>query len=127
MYDERNRLALLATHGWMALITGLLITAAGAPSPWVEFAGPDLDWALAVPVLVGGSLLLIGLHSGRRLAAEAFGMACLLAWDLVMTALFVGQIQRHEYAVYPIAIYGGLAALMSIHLRTLWRYLKESR
>lgn len=127
LYDEKNRLALLSIHGWMGVLSGFLILRAGSPVAWQLFAGKGSDWMLAFPAFLGGTVLLMGLYLGRRLAAEAVGMALMLCWDLVMTFIFTRQaLVEQSVTLYPTAVYAGLAALMFVHLRTLVRYLAEA-
>lgn len=126
-YDQRNRLALLAVHGWAALVIGLLIVVEGGPTAWVEKYGTRHDWALAAPAIVGGVLLLVGLTNGRAIRLEAAGMTFILAWDLYMVWLLGSAGVVGPTALYPVAVYGCLAALMVVHLRTLYAYAKKPR
>lgn len=124
-YDQRNRLALLAVHGWAGLAAGVLILTEGGPAAWDTFAGPDREYGLAVPVLLGGLLLLSGLLCRpRSLRLEAAGMVLLLGWDLFMAWLLGSAAVSDSSALYPVAVYGCLAALMGVHLRTLYAYAR---
>lgn len=123
-YDERNRLALLAVHGYIGIFTGAMIWIGGGPTTWALLVGSDdKDWILGAPAVIGGLTLLVGLYAGRSLMIEAVGMVVMLAWDLTMVYLFVFLSPNK----YPTSLYLGLALLMSIHLGTLIAYAREER
>lgn len=125
-YDERNRLALLAAHGFGALFAAALI---GYDEPSATVKGLLGEWTDAFNTLpaIGGATLLLGLAWGRKVFLEAAGMGVILAWDLGMAVAFgyAARVAAHDGnpatipASYPLAVYGTLGALLVIHLVTL--------
>lgn len=124
-YEERNRLTLLGIHATMGVLIGALIIADGGPQV-AQYLNVD-HVSLGLPAFVGGSLLWVGLLANRNLRLEAFGMTLMLIWDLFMCGLFVvaalGGAPAYSASLYPIALYGGMAALMSVHLWTLLTFI----
>lgn len=126
-YDERNRLALLLVHALTGILAGLLITLDREPASWLDLVGPGHAWWLGAPPIVGGILLAAGLAMRRtprigeriRLVTEAIGMTGIMAWDAAM----IYVIGRAGDAAYPVAVYAGLAGLMSVHMVTLGAYI----
>ena len=119
-YDESNRLALLAIHGLLGVVVGVLLLAYGPPDPWIEMVGEGKGGLLAAPALLGGFLLLGGLFVfNRNMFLEATGMTLILAWDFTMVLI----IQKFGLNPYAVAVYAGLAALMLVHVITLIRYV----
>lgn len=120
-YDEKNRLELLAVHGIKGLALGPLLYNFGGPDAWYTVFGHSSIVFLAAPAFFGGLLLLLGLAWNRNIVAEAVGMAGLLLWDgLMIFTMIVG-----DAAPYVVVVYASMAALMCIHVRTLWRYIRS--
>ena len=117
-YDEKNRLELLAVHGVKGLCLGPLIYNFGGPDAWNQVFGAEAIVFLAAPCFFGGLLLLLGLGMNRHILLEGIGMFGLLVWDTLMIYVMV----RGDTAPYVTVIYTSMAALMLIHLKTLWRY-----
>lgn len=133
-YSEKNRIALLATHGVGLIIVGVLL-AVDPPARAVAALYGDATWAFnAIPTLAG-AVLLIGLTTGRRIVLEACGMLMGLLWDLGMIAAFVLHALNPPppepvvvpISTYPIAVYGTLAVLMGVHLFTLVTILRDGK
>lgn len=123
-YEENNRLTLLGIHATMGVLIGALIISDGGPLA-AQAAGVS-SLSLGLPALFGGFLLWTGLLAGRNLRLEAFGMTLLVMWDWFMCALFILAALDHSAvssSLYPIALYGGLGALMMVHLYTLLRFI----
>lgn len=118
-YDEKNRLELLAVHGFKGLFVGLMVFLYGGPDAWDVLYGPDTSLFLSAPAFFGGLTLLIGLGWNRNILLEAFGMCSLLMWD----GLMFYCLARAGQNPYVLGVYGAMALLMLIHLRTLAKYL----
>lgn len=125
-YDQRNRLALLAIHGVIGVVVGVLMTFGDPPVAFQMLFGMENKLYLAVPPMIGGSILLSGLAAGRILLAEAIGMFIMFLWDLGMVGVFIVQSIETSTPVYAVAVYGGLAALMAVHLRTLYLFIHRA-
>ena len=133
-YSERNRLALLVTHG-VGLVLAAILLAVDGPARAVTNLFGGYDTAFNALPAVGGTLLLLGLSLGRRMSLEAAGMTIGLIWDVGMIAAFSYQATQGAYlpsspipaTTYPIAVYGTLAALMGIHLYTLVAIIRDDR
>lgn len=119
-YDEKNRLELLAVHGLKGLLVGPLLYMFGGPDAWNSTFGPAAIVFLAAPAFFGGLLLLLGLAWKRNIVLEAIGMMGMLVWDALMIYVMLAS----EAAPYVTVVYASMACLMSIHLRTLFRYLR---
>lgn len=133
-YSEKNRLALLATHGIGLVIVGVLLAIDHPARAVQNLYGEWTPLFNALPTL-GGGLLLLGLIAGRRLVLEATGMLVGLTWDVGMITAFVLYALAPPPPVaviippstYPIAIYGTLAVLMAVHLVTLFTIIRDGR
>lgn len=130
-YDQANRLGLLVVHcliGWAATLT----FGTKVPITWTAVVGDNGVAAIiatAVPG-IGATLLLLGLLSNRNLPLEATGLAMLLAWDLVglfAVYKFLTSPVTTAPLQYQFALYGGLAALLTVHLVTIVAFKVESR
>jgi hypothetical protein len=119
-YDERNRLELLFVHAMKGMAVGVLMAAYGPPDAWLLEFGTHSAFFLWAPALVGGIALMAGLLWNRNILLEAIGMMSLIAWDCLMIYT-LGKSGTNPYAL---GVYAGVAGLMFIHLRTLWRYLR---
>lgn len=134
-WEQGNRRGLLWVHGIVALFVGVQILLFGGPGNIERAIGIWTRPALGAAALAGGVLLCSGLASRpRSLRRELLGLVVIAAWDLCMTAGIVaarvdgGQFaprpllepQPEGYVVpYPVLVYGGLLALICIHLYTL--------
>lgn len=122
-YDEKNRLELLAVHGFKGLAVGMAIHFGGAPPAWNDVYGASTTVFLAAPAFLGGVLLLLGLAWNRNILLEALGMLGLLLWDILMIRVMFTAAN----SPYVPIIYLAMACLMGIHVRTLLRYLNARR
>lgn len=135
-YERANRLGLLWTHGVVGVAAGLQMLLFGTATTIETIFGPQARIVMGPLAFLGGTVLILGLtrHPRRSIPMEAVGLALLATWDLLMTAgLAYARWHQHEYHVlalnerlpqgyvsaYPIAVYGGMFALLSIHLWTL--------
>lgn len=128
-YDELNRLALLLVHAIGGLAFGACFIVFGVPASWQtgwSSTDPAQAIATAVPIL-GGATLAGGLLCGRHLVAEAVGMLVLLGWEAAGVVVVVRWIKiAHPGPLqYQVVLYALPAVLMTIHMVTLTRYLRE--
>lgn len=140
-WEQDNRRGLLWVHSIMGMTGGLQILLFGGPGNVERAAGVWTRPALGVLALIGGILLAVGLaRRPRRIALEAAGLLVVGLWDSCMALGQLGarlaqgefdvrpilQPQPLGYVVsYPISVYGGLLALICIHLWTLGRLARR--
>lgn len=142
-WEQSNRRGLLWVHGIVAAVVGLQILLFGGPGNIERAVGIWTRPALGVCALVGGLLLMSGLLARpRSIRREVLGLAGVGVWDLCMTIGLIGArvdagsfaprpLLEHQppgYVVpYAIAVYGGMLALIVIHLLTLRRLSTSGR
>jgi hypothetical protein len=132
---ERNRLSLLYLHALFALFTSPLFFA-WAVSP-AGFRGTTWQLLAAVPLVevllpmllfIGGSVLTLG-TAARSMRAAGIGLLLVFLWYAIIGFSFAGAVflwldegapNNAWPAVYAPFVYGHLAAIMWIHLKTVW-------
>ncbi len=125
-YASRNRMSLLIVHALVGVAVGATILRFGIPLSF-SFLGltDELRLALGLIPFLGGLILLGGLLFNRLVVAEGTGMTLLLVWDVWMVA---GFMEAYKIMAtpnpYPIFIYVGLSAFMTIHLFTFYVFMK---
>lgn len=146
VWESSNRRGLLWVHAVVGLLAGAQMLAFGSASNIEALVGVWSRTALGALGIVGGLVLAIGVYRRTRhrphwLETEAVGLALLGIWDALMCAgmvasrLAFGDFSLRPldeplpppgtYALpYPIAVYGGLFALIVVHLWTLRRFKK---
>lgn len=139
-YEAGNRLGLLWVHAVVALLAGTQMLLWGSASQVEAVLGPTARLPMGLLAVVGGLWLSVGLtRKPRSIPAEAVGLCLVALWDLAMTlSLAYARARQHDYHLlglrtpmpdhyvpaYPVSVYGGLLALLVIHLLTLrhvWR------
>lgn len=142
-YERANRLGLLWVHGVVAVMAGLQMILWGTATAIEALFGPDSRFTMGPLAFIGGAVLLLGLtrHPRRSIPMEAIGLSVIALWDLMMTAgLAYARWHQHDFHVlaiterqpqgyvsaYPMAVYGGMFALLAIHLWTL-RILRRDK
>lgn len=147
-WEKSNRLGLLWVHAFIGLGAGLLMLTAGGPLS-LEVAGVWVRVVLGALALTGSGLLAYGLRTfpwrkDRSLNHEAVGLALLALWDVLMAVGFVLALLHTPGSPtwifppwsadvigpqrpYPIIVYSGLFALISIHLSTLRQLGKDRK
>lgn len=141
-WEQNNRRGLLWVHALMGLTGGLQILLFGGPGNVERAAGVWTRPVLGIIAFIGGALLALGLaRRPRHIKLEVVGLVAVGIWDLCMTIGQIGarldggdfgprpllELQPLGYVVpYDISVYGGLLALICIHLYTL-RHLSERR
>lgn len=139
-YERGNRLSLLWIHGIVASVAGLQQILYGSATQLEVLLGPWVRLFLGPVAIIGGLILLSGLlKRPRSIPMEAVGLSFVALWDGSMTlGLGAARILQNNYHVipfgqqlpagyvpaYPIAVYGGMFALLVVHLWTL-RLLKR--
>lgn len=135
-YERGNRLGLLWVHSLVSLLAGVQMLLFGSATQIEHIVGPESRLVMGPLGLAGGLLLALGLtrKPQRSIPLEAAGLALVALWDLAMTVgLAVARWTQHDYVplgvhqpqppgyvpAYPVAVYGGLLALLVIHLLTL--------
>ncbi|MBT56583.1 MAG: hypothetical protein CMF72_24685 [Mameliella sp.] len=126
-WENTNRIGLLWVHAGIGIVGGVLILARGGSTALNELNaawGPITGWV----ALMGGLMLADGLsHDPRSVPREATGLFAMLAWDLIMGVGFIIAAAENGTQPYPVAIYGGLALLILVHLFTLRKVRKAKR
>lgn len=139
-YEQGNRRGLLWTHALMGMIGGLQMLAYGGPGTIENIVGTAARTFLGMAAILGGVLLATGLSTHpRNIRLETIGLCVMGLWDFAMTAgLLYGRLEQHDFhfiplgepmpagyvVAYPVTIYGGLFALICIHLYTLRKITK---
>lgn len=142
-WETANRVGLLYVHAGVGILAGTQMLAFGSAANIEDLAGVWTRAALGVLGLVGGLTLWLGMsRQPRSIPTEAVGLVLLGIWDLAMTlglawarisagdftprGLFEPLPPPGTYALpYPVAVYGGLFALICVHLWTLRRMRSE--
>jgi hypothetical protein len=142
-WETANRVGLLYVHAFVGITAGLQMFLFGSAANIEDLAGIWIRAALGVLGIAGGLILWRGIRATpRSIPAEATGLALLGIWDLAMTlglawaridsgdfsprGLFEPLPPPGTYALpYPVAVYGGLFALICVHLWTLRRLRKD--
>lgn len=143
LWEQGNRIGLLRVHAAVGILAGVQILAFGSAASIEALVGVGVRMLLGVLGVLGGSLLWWGLRkSPRSITLEGIGLALLGIWDLTMT-LGLAWARAHSTSFglkwpwvrlpppedgfvvpYPIAVYGGMFALIVIHLLTLRKFKK---
>lgn len=143
-WERSNRVGLLWVHAVVGCLAGAQMLLYGSASNIEALVGVWSRTALGLLGLVGGATLAAGIirrkrHRSRWIEFEAFGLLFLGLWDLAMCAgMFVARVKAGDFTPrsvfeplpaagtyvlpYPIAVYGGLFALVCVHLWTLRRF-----
>lgn len=141
LYERGNRLGLLWVHAVVGTLAGGQQLIYGSASQVEQITGPSARLALGPLAFLGGLVLALGLsrRPRRSIPLEGVGLALLASWDLAMTAgLAYARWHQHDFHLlgfhtpmppgyvpaYPVAVYGGMFALLVIHLATL-RHLRR--
>lgn len=133
-WEQQNRLGLLAIHGVIGVLAGMLMMINGTATSFEVF-GLWIRPALSGLSIFGGAVLLAGLISKpRNVRLEISGLALMGIWDLAMAVAFiVARTVNHvtykftfpwvalpdSSRLYPVVIYLGMFALICVHLWTL--------
>jgi hypothetical protein len=126
VWENSNRLGLLWVHAATGVVAGTLILTTGTAMS-LTLVLPHARPLTGVPAIAGGLILAAGLLARpRRVLVEVAGLVLLGAWDLVMAVGFVLSAANPAIPArwYPIAVYAGFFALISVHLwtlRSIWR------
>lgn len=143
IWEQGNRIGLLRCHATVGVLAGAQMLAFGSAATLEALAGVWVRSFLGVLGVIGGLILFWGLHrSPRSITLEALGLTLLGLWDLVMT-LGLAWARYHSTSFglkwpwvhlpppeagfvvpYPVAVYGGLFALICIHMWTLRKFRK---
>ncbi|MDF9716037.1 hypothetical protein [Nocardioides sp. ChNu-99] len=131
-WENTNRIGLLWVHAGIGALAGVLILSAGTATSLERIFGPAAAPLTGWVPLIGGLLLADGLRSKpRSVPLEVVGLFLLLGWDLALTAGFLiayfTALGLPTSRPYPVAVYGGLAALICVHLWTLRKVLRVRR
>lgn len=134
-WEQDNRRGLLWVHAICGMWIGALILIFGGPGNIERSLGVWTRPTLGGLALLGGAVLASGLLSRpRNVIREIVGLVIIGIWDACMTGGIIAaridqgefsprallEVQPEGYVVpYPIIVYGGLLALISIHLWTL--------
>ncbi|GHJ59122.1 hypothetical protein NOK12_16400 [Nocardioides sp. OK12] len=136
-WERSNRVGLLWVHAAVGMIAGAQMLLYGSAATIEEAVGVWTRLALGLLGIIGGIVLAFGILRGRTVLLEAIGLAAIGIWDLLMAAGFayarVGggtftpralfePIPTGYVLPYPISVYIGLAALITVHLWTLRRF-----
>lgn len=136
-YEQANRRGLLWVHALVGMFAGLQMALWGSASTIENTLGIWVRPCLASLGFVGGWLLAFGLsRRPRSIPLEFVGLLLVGLWDLAMTlGLMWARLQQADYSfrplneplpigyvvAYPVTVYAGLLALITIHLWTLRR------
>ena len=143
IWEQGNRIGLLRVHATVGILAGGQMLAFGSAATLEALTGVWVRMFLGTLGMVGGAVLFWGLHrSPRSITLEALGLLLLGIWDLVMTTgLALARYHSTSFGLkfpwvplpppevgfvvpYPVAVYGGMLALICIHLLTLRRFTK---
>lgn len=140
-YEQQNRWGLLWVHALMGLTAGVQMSLWGSASNIEGNLGTWVRPVLAGIGFFGGLSLAVGLSTRpRSIPFEVVGLVLVGLWDLCMAlGLFVARVRQDNFgriplgqplepgyvAAYPISVYGGLFALVLIHLWTLRRLARK--
>lgn len=139
-WEQGNRIGLLSVHAIAGILGGAQQIMYGS-APNIETAfGTWVRIIFGTLALIGGCILFSGLNAHpRSIKREAAGLSLLAAWDALMTlGLLWARIDSHDFSLlgfnekiplgyvvtYPLAVYGGLFALIMVHLSTLHKFRK---
>lgn len=130
-WENTNRIGLLWVHSAIGVLAGAMILAAGTAVSLEQIFGPAAVPITGLLPLGGGILLAVGLRSHpRSVPLEVLGLFMLLAWDIVLTLGFLAAYFADTVSAtrpYPVSVYGGLAALICVHLWTLRKVIRVHR
>jgi hypothetical protein len=136
---ERNRMRLLYLHAWFALLTSpLFLVWANGP---VGFTGvtwkllatlPGAELWMPALLFTGGAVLALAVAAREPLWAGV-GLLLVLLWYTIVAASFFGAVvvwitdgtPAPWPAVYAPFVYAHLAAIMLVHLRTVWSLIRS--
>lgn len=145
-WERANRVGLLWVHAVVGSLAGVQMLLFGSASNIEAMVGVWSRSALGFLGVAGGFILAVGILRRKRhdrywIEFEAFGLALLAVWDLaMMLGMAVARYKAGDFSPrplfeplpepgtyvlpYPIAVYGGLFALVCVHLWTLRRFKK---
>ena len=139
-WEQGNRVGLLRVHAFIGLVCGPQMLLYGTAANIEAAVGVWARTALGLLGCIGGIVLMWGIvQRPRGIYAEAVGLALLGLWDVLMLVGFLaarihggnftprplGDPVPVGYVLpYPIGIYGGMFALIVVHLWTLRRMKK---
>lgn len=142
-YEQQNRRGLLWVHAVIGVTAGAQMLLWGSATTIESALGIWSRALMAGLGLVGGGLLSFGLLSRpRSIPLEVAGLFLVGIWDMLMTVgLAIARIKQNDFHVipiteplmqgyvvaYPVTVYAGLMALISIHLWTLRKVRRERR
>ena len=143
-WERANRVGLLWVHAAVGCLAGAQMLAFGSASNIEALVGLWSRTALGLLGIVGGVALAVGIlrRTRRRrywLEIEALGLMLIGIWDGCMClGMAAARIMAGDFTPrppweplpppgtyvlpYPIAVYGGLCALVCVHLWTLYRF-----
>lgn len=138
--SEANRLSLLHIHAAAAVVIGPLFASIGVEgmygSSWrVVRLIPGAPYSLAAVLAVGGVILGVATWY-RHKPAELVGLALLLTWYILIAVSFGlasllwladGSRAGPRPSFYACMVYGHLAVIMAVHMRTLRRMRRGPR
>ena len=146
IWERGNRRGLLWVHAVVGVLAGAQMLAFGSASNIELLVGVWSRTVLGVLGIVGGFVLALGVirrsrHRRYWIELEASGLVLIGLWDLLMclgmawARIAAGDFHTRPlweplpppgtYVLpYPIAVYGGLFALVVVHLWTLRRFKK---
>lgn len=141
-WEQQNRRGLLWVHGIIGLTAGVQMLLWGSATTIEASLGVWSRALMAGLGFTGGLLLAYGLsRRPRSVPAEAAGLCLVGVWDaLMLGGLAYARWHQHDFriipldsklpegyvAAYPLTVYGGLFALICIHLWTL-RKIRRAR
>ncbi len=140
--SEGNRLSLLYLHALFALFISPLFMLWGfgpnamKTTTWqVARAIPGQSTTLAALLFLGGAVLLLGTAT-RSPRWAGTGLMLILIWYSIIAVTFAAAIilwvlngspDATQPALYAPGVYAHLAAVMVIHLTTVWKMVHKGR
>lgn len=140
-WEQGNRIGLLGVHAVSALLAGAQQLLYGSAPTVEHVTGLWIRPVLGLLALLGGLTLLSGLRaSPRSILREFYGLVLIGTWDFTMTAgLVFARISGGKFSPLPfdqpipngyaspyaVTVYGGLFALIVVHLLTLRTFRKR--
>lgn len=140
LWEQGNRIGLLAVHSAAAFVAGGQQLLYGSAVAVESEVGVWIRPFFGIVAILGAVTLSSGLRAKpRSIVREFWGLLLIGSWDLAMTlGLLWARLAQENFApipwgtpqpdhyvsAYPVAVYGGLFALIVIHLLTLRTFRK---